>query len=323
MTAEETELAKGSPPGWKRYIGRVAFSVIVLCLLFFFLPREPFIRALSGFSVSIWIAGVSIYLCLHLIGVMKWRMLMNAAGAGLGFAQVARCYYYGLFGNVFLPSVVGGDVVRAGLAMKQSQSGSAVLSGSIMDRTIDSLALALIAGAGLLLIPTALDENSRAIFWRVALLITVSGGLLVLVLFMLPAHRLPNRVQEQWRKFRKTFVLLLRRPGKMVQAMFFAITLQVSMVAISFWLGTLALMQNATFLMWMFVWPLAKLAAMVPVTLGGIGVREAAQGALFLPFGVSIEKAVAAGLMFQVIVIAGNLIGGLIVTLIGRFERVS
>ncbi len=72
--------------------------------------------------------------------------------------------------------------------------------------------------------------------------------------------------------------------------------------------------------MWLFVWPLAKLTAMVPLTQGGIGVREAAQGVLFVPFGVSIEKAVATGLIFQAIVISGNLIGGVLAALIGRFS---
>jgi hypothetical protein len=95
--------------------------------------------------------------------------------------------------------------------------------------------------------------------------------------------------------------------------------LQTSQVLMNFWLGRLAMIQQATFLMWLFVWPLAKLAAMVPLTQGGIGVREAAQGILFVPFGISMEKAVAAGLIFQAIVISGNLFGGIVATLMGRF----
>jgi len=304
---------------WRRFTLRIGGSLLVLALLFLFLPRDQLIEALSGFSAGIWLAGVSIYLCLHLIGVAKWRMLINAAGAGLGFAQAVRCYYYGLFGNTFLPSVIGGDIVRAGMAMKMSHSRSAVLMGSVVDRTIDSVGLAMMAGMGALLIPMALDENSRGIFQGFAILIAAAGAGMAVLLFMLPARRFPLHVRRKFVKVRQAVRSLLKRPGKVIVALLAAIVLQTSQVVMNVWLGRLALIQHATFLMWLFVWPLAKLAAMVPLTQGGIGVREAAQGVLFVPFGVSIEKAVATGLIFQTIVIGGNLLGGALATLIGRF----
>ena len=61
---------------------------------------------------------------------------------------------------------------------------------------------------------------------------------------------------------------------------------------------------------WFFVWPLAKLSGLLPVTQGGIGVREAAQAVLFAPFGVAAVHAVATGLVFEVVIIAGGLIAG-------------
>jgi len=103
---------------WRRFIIRISTSVLVLVLLFLFLPRKQLFEALGGFPSEIWLAGIPTYLCVHLIGVAKWRMLVNSAGTGLSFTQAARCYYYGLFGNTFLPSLVGGDILRAGLAIK-------------------------------------------------------------------------------------------------------------------------------------------------------------------------------------------------------------
>lgn len=304
---------------WRRFRIRIGGSVLVLALLFSFLPLEQLIEALSGFSTGIWLAGVSMYLGLHLIGVAKWRMLINAAGAKLSFAQAARCYYYGLFGNTYLPSVVGGDILRAGLAMKMSRSRSAVLMGSVVDRTIDSVGLVAVAGIGALLAPMALDENSRSIFWGFAVLIAVAGGGMLVLLFTLPARRFGFQIRRKLVKVRQAVRSLLKRPGKVFVALICVMVLQVSQVVMNVCLGRLAMIQHATFLMWLFVWPLAKLAAMAPLTQGGIGVREAVQGMLFVPFGVSIEKAVATGLIFQAIVISGNLFGGVLATLIGRF----
>jgi len=313
------EEAAAPQRNWRRFAFRMGGSVLVLASLFFLLPRDELIAALSGFSTGIWLAGVSVYLCLHLIGIAKWRMLINAAGAGIGFVHAARCYYYGLFGNTFLPSVIGGDIVRAGLAMKISRSRSAVLLGSVADRAIDSLGLALVAGIGALLIPMALDHDTRSVFWGFAIFVMAASAAAAALLLTLPARRFPFRIRRKLVRLRLALHSLARQPLKMLFALSSVVLLQTAQVVMNLWLGRLALIQNATFLMWLFVWPLAKLAAMVPLTQGGIGVREAAQGMLFLPLGVSIEKAVATGLIFQSIVIGGNLLGGMLALMIGRF----
>jgi uncharacterized membrane protein YbhN (UPF0104 family) len=72
--------------------------------------------------------------------------------------------------------------------------------------------------------------------------------------------------------------------------------------------------------MWLFAWPLAKLSALLPVTQGGIGVREAALAGLLAPFGAAPALTVAVGLTFEAIVITGGLLGGIVAFLMGRFS---
>jgi uncharacterized membrane protein YbhN (UPF0104 family) len=61
---------------------------------------------------------------------------------------------------------------------------------------------------------------------------------------------------------------------------------------------------------WLFAWPLAKLAAVLPLTQGGIGVREAALVALLAPFGVAGPLVLATGLVWEGVIIAGGLVAG-------------
>ena len=314
--AEELQ-EKSRQKNWRGFAIRVAGSAIVLALLFYLLPRDKLAEALNAFSIELWVAGVSTYLVLHLIGVAKWRMLINASGGDLSGAQAARCYYYGLFGNTFLPSVVGGDLIRAALAMRLSRHKGAVLVGSVVDRAIDSLGLATVAAVGALMIPMSLDENSRGIFWGFAALAATGGVTIVAVIMLMPVSRIPMKWRRRLVKGRQSFRLLAQDWSKMLFAFCAAIVLQVSQVLMSTWLGRLAKIFSVGFLTWLFVWPVAKLSAMAPFTQGGIGVREAVQGTLFIPFGVSMDKAVATGLMFQAIVITGNLLGGAIAAILG------
>jgi uncharacterized membrane protein YbhN (UPF0104 family) len=55
---------------------------------------------------------------------------------------------------------------------------------------------------------------------------------------------------------------------------------------------------------------LAKLSAVLPVTQGGVGVREAALAVLFASFGVPAALAVAVGLVWQAVVITGGVVSG-------------
>jgi hypothetical protein len=202
--------------------------------------------------------------------------------------------------------------------MKISDSKGAVLMGSIVDRAVDSATLALMAGIGALLLPMALDENSRNVFWGFAVLVLAFCVVAAAFFAIVPARRVPFRFRRHLVKARMAIRSLVNRPFRVLFALGLALILQTGHVVMILWLGRLAMIQQATFLMWLFVWPLAKLAAMVPLTQGGIGVREAILGVLFVPLGVSIEKAVATGLIFQAIVISGNLLSGLLAVLIGR-----
>jgi hypothetical protein len=74
------------------------------------------------------------------------------------------------------------------------------------------------------------------------------------------------------------------------------------------------------FRVWLFAWPLAKLSAAIPITQGGIGVREAALAALLLPFGAPAVLSVAAGIAWEAVVVGGGIVAGLTSFLMTRFS---
>jgi len=72
---------------------------------------------------------------------------------------------------------------------------------------------------------------------------------------------------------------------------------------------------------WLFAWPLAKLAAVLPLTQGGMGVREAALVALLAPFGASGALVLASGLVWEGVIVAGGLISGLFTLILRQGAR--
>jgi uncharacterized membrane protein YbhN (UPF0104 family) len=317
--AEREELPDRPVVSWKRAAIRIGGSVALLAILFALLPLDELWSAMGRVRGEFWAASLGIYLLLHLIGVVKWRLLVNVAGADLSFLTSVRAYYVGLFSNTFLPSVVGGDVVRAGMALRRSRSKAGLVLGSVVDRLQDVLGLAAVAGIGAMLLPSALDASSRNVFVVLASALAAAGVAAFLAWRLMPVRRFPFRVRRKLVRIRGAVLSLSRRPGAMATAFVMGMVLQTLQALLAAWLGSLVGL-HAPLQVWLFVWPLAKIAATLPLTQGGLGVREAAQAALFALFGVPAVLAVAASLVFQVVVIGGGLVGGLASGVLGRFE---
>lgn len=312
--------APGDPPparSWRRAALRIGGSALVLALLFVFVPLAELSTAMRRIPPAGWAGALVAYLCLHLLGVLKWRMMVNLPGAALSFPQAVRCYYAGLFGNMFLPSLVGGDIVRAGLALSFVRSKAGLVLGSLLDRLLDVAGLAVVAGVGALLMPGALDPQSRRVFWMLAALIAVAGLTVLGALVILPPRRFSYRIRRKMVQLRIALRAMGSKPGYVLLALAYGIALQCLLILLNAALGH-AIGLNVALSVWFFAWPLAKISSLLPVTQGGIGVREAALVALLAPFGIPAVLTVAVGLAFEVVILAGGLAGGLIALVMSR-----
>lgn len=300
-----------------RWVLRIVATIVALALIAWWLPADQLWSAMTSVPAATWPLAIAVYLSAHLIGVVKWRYLVNAAGAGLPGRPAVHAYYWGLFGNLFLPSIVGGDVVRAGVAMRHSRSTSGLLLGSLIDRVQDVIGLGVLAGIGALLAPRALDGASRRIFtvFVIVMVVATIAGLVLLRFF--PARRVPFKVRRLLVRVREAVRATATRPQALLVAFLLGLVLQTSLIVLNWELGR-RIGIDIPFHVWLFVWPLAKIAGLTPLTQGGIGVREAAQAALFVPFGVTAVQAVATGLVFEAVIITGGLLAGLIAMVLRR-----
>src|SRR5258707_11712287 len=143
----DTQGGRGSR-GWLLIILRWAAALIVLGVLLHFLPLQPLRAAIARIPASRFLAVLLGYLLAHCIGVGKWRMVVNAAGAQLDFATSAQCYFGGLFGTLFLPSIVGGEVVRLAVGIQGSPRPGGGLTGNLGDRFLEVGGQAGVGGSG-------------------------------------------------------------------------------------------------------------------------------------------------------------------------------
>ena len=294
----------------QRRLVRALGSVAFLLALAFFLPKDGLLAALRVIRPEILLAAVPLYLLIHLIAAWKWRMLVNRAGGGVPFVDAARYYGSGLLGNLFLPSVIGGDVVMLAVAMQKSQNKGAIVVGSVLNRALDLASLVIISMTGGFLLGGALEPRSRAILQVVLIGAAMATGLFIAVLLLLRPDRLPRRLRGLYDKHRAV-IESIRYPRMYAAPLAISVAGQFCFVALNAWIAGLCGI-HISFSAWLLAWPLAKLVAFVPVTLGGIGAREVALVALLAPLGVDPNSAVAAGLAWEGVLVSGSLCAGLL-----------
>ncbi|MFA7234659.1 MAG: lysylphosphatidylglycerol synthase transmembrane domain-containing protein [Terrimicrobiaceae bacterium] len=235
-----------------------------------FLSADP--RWLLG---GFLLAGIVQFLCL-----LRWRIFLRMAGIEAGLAEAASIFFAGLFCNLFLPGGAGGDVVRVGLlAARGKDVGRSVIS-VLMDRLCGSVSMILL-GAPLMFWQFSWLSKSplvAGLVHTVAVYLAVLTGLIALSIF-LSARGMVTRLPDRW-PGRKRLVELsgvyfqcavqwprtLRALGiSLVMLALFFLTYYCSGRAygVDLFAGKfLALM------------PAVDIISGLPVSLGGMGVRE-------------------------------------------------
>jgi len=302
---------------------RWAAALAVFAALFHFLPLAPLRVGLARVPPIRFAIILVLYLCAHAVGILKWRMVVNTAGAQLDFSTSAQCYLGGLFGTLFLPSIIGGDVVRLAVGLRQSPRPAAVLAGNVIDRFIDVAAQATLVFVGLFLLPGSLPERFSALATKILLIFAAAVFAIVVFLFLLRKTLFAGRSRRFLRRLarlRHALHSLRARPQVLVTGWILGGMIQATFILLNALLAiSCGLFQP--FRVWLFAWPLAKIAALLPLTQGGMGIREAVLVALLLPFGATAPLVLAAGLMWEGVIVAGGLISGLCALLLRRMYR--
>jgi uncharacterized membrane protein YbhN (UPF0104 family) len=300
----------------KKWI-RPVVSFGLLAALLWYLPWDEVRTALGRLAPTVWVAIVFGFLVGHRLGVLKWQLLVNAGRRSLHSLDAIRCYAAGLFTNLCLPSIIGGDVLRAALAGKATGRPEAAVLGGLADRVSDTIALLLLVMAGGIFAHGALPgwgKQAVIIGW----VISVGMGLVLLpLLSRRPLQRWPARLRRPVARGMVALRRLTRQPRLALTALLISLSIQGSFVLLNAWMAT-GIGIDVPLAAWFLVWPLSKLVALVPISLGGLGVREATLAALLAPLGVAPALGVVAGLLWQTVLIAGGLVGGLVWWLLTR-----
>ena len=123
------------------FVLKAVVSLLLLTLLFWRIDRDAFLRSLHTLSPSLFLGCASLYFLGYVLSSVRWRGLLLAEGIDLSLIRLTLIYFQGGFFNLFLPTLIGGDIVR-GVSMYRLTGGHpASLASILVDRLTGFAAL--------------------------------------------------------------------------------------------------------------------------------------------------------------------------------------
>jgi uncharacterized protein (TIRG00374 family) len=281
---------------------RVGASVVMLAVL---VPRVElrslFPRWSTGTVEWLAAAGAATFLGIVLSAV-RWQRVLAALDVRARVRTLVSHQLAGVFVGNFLPSTIGGDVLRVARLSAATGRGPDAFASVVLERLTGWLVLPVITLAALALNPTLLDFGLAT---QVALAVSISTLLLlVAVLVFAGSERLGARLEghDGVRRFLHAvhvgLVRFRRNPGLAFEVLVAGFVYQLAVVLAAFLVGHALGLGVGWTAMMAFV-PAVAIVQVLPVTIGGLGVREGAF-VLFLSrsgLGVGTDEAIALGLV--------------------------
>lgn len=298
---------------------KLTISVALIAILLARIDTGALWAAARGAS-PVWLAAaLGAYGVMILMSAWRWGLLLRAQNISLSFRTLAGSFLVATFFNNFLPSNIGGDVVRitdtAAAAGSKTRAGTVVL----MDRALGLLGLVLVAAVGATALTVGGGDARQPVapgvlwagFGAAALLLT--PALLIpdgFVRILGPLQSLRSEwIDERIARLGCALTRFSAAPGAIAGC--FAGAVAVQGVLVMFYLAIARSMEVPIGLAELaVVVPITLVVQMVPISMNGFGVREATFGFYFSRLGLPLESALLVSFVGAALILIVSVSGG-------------
>jgi len=302
---------KGIPVFWLKAI---VSGALVFWLFRSLVDIRPLLNVLAGADIKL----VGLAFSLRFVGVYissaRWKKLLDTQEIRIRLFTLYDSYLVASFFNLFMPTRIGGDVVRISDLRRVSKSLSKSASTIFAERFFGILVL-LVSTLAASLIQVRLAKELPPVWIGIGLGLT-GLGVLLLVLYtrilefclrLLPFAVIRNKMLPSWQTFRQSALFLLLKKESSKWGLWYSLLLQVNVV-LHFWLLGKSLGFNISLVNYFILVPIQLFVLMLP-SINGIGLREVSSILLFGWYGVRATEAVAFGMLDLVTMMIFGLVG--------------
>ncbi len=290
---------------------RVAVTIGLLAVVLSQLHLHTVVqRGRHANILDLFIAVLLVALAL-VIGVVRWHWLLEAADINLPLLRNGRIYLLSTFAGTFMPTTVGTDVVRAMMVARGKTLLARVAMSVIVDRLAALLGLVAVAWVSDAIVRARVPGAATAFMgWASAVSVIVSAIAVFVIRrgFKPPARFVPARVRRVLADSHGLLREYLHQPRLLASVAAASVAYQALIVLQLVFLAR-ALHVDLSFSTAAMAFTIVTLVTLLPISIGGFGVREGTFVVLFATSSINATNATLISLLTVVTLFIASLPG--------------
>lgn len=296
-------------PARSKYTRLLALTVkliVTACLLswlIYVLDLDALRGPLVKISLATFVLAMVMQLLAFLLGAVRWWLLLTHAQRGVGLIRILPSYSLGLFFNNFLPTGMGGDVVRLAHLKLRGMKVRFLVASTIMDRGI-GLVVVLLTGALCALLSRGVASFGADREFLIALIVLVAAAITLVVspwfgryLAVLLRRYRKTRLRRETLETARLCYSYRSRPSLVILAVLLSVAMQALVIGVYAVLGQ-GMGLSLPLIAYFVIVPIVFLAGSLPISIGGLGVREGVLVALLVASAVDPQLAIGVSLLY-------------------------
>lgn len=301
------ESASGRPVFFIRLFG----TLLAVILLVYLLNQQGWgdiVDAVRKIPVWRFIAALGLIVISRLSVSARWHVLLKSAGVDISYIQSVRITYAGLFASNFLPTTIGGDVVRLAGALQFELDAAISTASLVVDRLVGMVGMAMVLPFGL---PYYLEKYLSERSFSPSNINTIPQ--FALFSFGKWWKSFWNKGRNFFRRLLEALSLWIGRPRGLFAALAFSWVHMLCLFG-AIWLLLGGLGESLSFWLLGGLYSLVYFVTLLPFSINGYGIQEVSMTfVLSAVGGASMQNGLTVALIFRTMMMLASLPGAVFI----------
>jgi uncharacterized membrane protein YbhN (UPF0104 family) len=270
---------------------RLLGTLVATALIVLLIQQEGWsqiVDAVKQISLASFLLALVSLLISRLFVIARWHVLLQSGGVNIPFSRSAELTLMGLFASNFLPTTIGGDVVRLTGVMQMGFDRAICLASIAADRIVGLVGMALVVPFGLIPAWNSLGQSPQKLLALMASL---------------------ERPMRFARRTLQTFSTWLHQPRALIVSMLYTFG-NMLFIFLAVYILIEGLGNHVSFWLIAGLWSLAYFVTLIPISINGYGVQELSLTYLFLHVGgLSAATSLSMAVLIRIVFMFASLPG--------------
>jgi len=307
---------------------RIGISIILLIFLFKHVDEKSMFETVKHANKSFLFLAFIIFLLGYILCLFRWQMLLRAVKIHLPLKRVIISFSGGIFFSLFLPSTIGGDLMRSIDLSTHTKRPEEVIATVFLDRLSGYIGLVLLALISLLFGWRLVGDKS--VLFSVAIITALLIAILLILFNKFIFARISKllhspdagKIRELIKNLHEEIHFFRHHKKVIIYNLIISVIIQAVNPLVFFAISRSLGLKLEMVYFFVFL-PIIGAIALLPISIGGLGLRDATTIFFFAKVGVGKDLAFSMSLINFGFILIGGILGGLIYVFTIRHRRIQ